>query len=314
MGLGVLAHTVGNSNNIPYKYLADHMANACANGYDGLLDGHGCGMLHALFGTLGAAKASPAKFRKYMDSIKWWFIMAETHNGGFVVMPGRDWSNDMDVYSGNRNLVSATAALILNLREPRIHITGVASAPKTASVKSSAEFGSSKKEIAKPKTGEQPSTDSSNKPAASANAAVAATATAKNDPPAAPGQPDVSPEALAQWHVRLIKKLDSASKAGRTLKFDFEDGHSYQVRGADDQALHVKVQGNELKLPWRLFSPRSRSVLAKIVADEEDAESLLIAAVYELATGRKEQSEILFAKAKLKDAAAEKQARATLGK
>ena len=47
-----------------------------------------------------------------MDGIKWWFIMGQTHDGGFVPMPGRDYASTDHVYA-TRIMPSAIAALIL---------------------------------------------------------------------------------------------------------------------------------------------------------------------------------------------------------
>lgn len=124
-GLGALAHAIGNRGNAAFGYLADHMATGCAKSPDNLMDGHASTHMHVLWGSLGAALADPDDFRDYMEGIKWWFIMAHTHNGGFVVMPGRDYASTDHAY-GTRNLPTATAALILALKERRLQITGAA--------------------------------------------------------------------------------------------------------------------------------------------------------------------------------------------
>jgi hypothetical protein len=76
-----------------------------------------------------------------MDGIKWWFIMAQAHDGGFVVMPGRDYASTDHVYA-TRNFPSACAALILSVKEKRLQITGAARGNGGKSAKTSA-FGSS---------------------------------------------------------------------------------------------------------------------------------------------------------------------------
>lgn len=125
-GVGALAHAIGNGNNRSWQYLSKHMANACANSYKGLMDGHASTHMHVLWGSLGAAQADRNSYRQYMDYIKWWFIMAECHDGGFVVMPGRDYASTDHVYA-TRNYPSAAAALILSVKDRRLHITGKAS-------------------------------------------------------------------------------------------------------------------------------------------------------------------------------------------
>jgi len=58
-----------------------------------------------------------------MDTIKWWMIMAQTHDGSYVVMPGRDYASTDHVYA-TRNFPTACAALILSLKEKSLRITG----------------------------------------------------------------------------------------------------------------------------------------------------------------------------------------------
>ena len=80
--------------------------------------------------SLGAALASEKDYREYMEGIKWWFIMAQAHDGGFVVMPGRDYASTDHVYA-TRNLPSACAALILSVKKKHLLITGAARAQST---------------------------------------------------------------------------------------------------------------------------------------------------------------------------------------
>ncbi len=122
-GAGALAHSIGNAENKSWKYLSDLMATGCAENYKGLLDGHASTHMHVLWGSLGASLASEKEFREYLDYIKWWMIMAQTHDGGFVIMPGRDYASTDHVY-GTRNLPSACAALILSLKEKKLQVTG----------------------------------------------------------------------------------------------------------------------------------------------------------------------------------------------
>lgn len=122
-----------------------------------------------------------------------------------------------------------------------------------------------------------------------------------------------SPEALEPWQARFVKKLDALGRTGRKLKIDLGDSQEYLVRGANEQALIVSTQGNDLPMPWRLLSIGCRAALAKDACTDDDVEALLIAAVLQLAAGRADQSETLFAKAALKDAEAVKTVKAALG-
>jgi hypothetical protein len=123
----------------------------------------------------------------------------------------------------------------------------------------------------------------------------------------------LTPEALAQWQARLVKKLDEVGKSGRKLKLDLGDGQEYFVRGANEQTLILNMQGNDLPMPWRMLSTNCRAALAKDAAADDDVETLLIAAVLNQAIGKADLAETLFAKAGLKDAEATKLARAELG-
>jgi hypothetical protein len=124
----------------------------------------------------------------------------------------------------------------------------------------------------------------------------------------------LSPEALAEWQTRFVKKLDAVAKAGAKLKLDLGDNQNYLVRGATEKSLIVSLQGNELPMTWTWLSAGHRAALAKSAAKDDDVEAMLIAAVMQLACNQKEQAEGLFAKAALKDPDAVKAAKATLGK
>lgn len=122
-GGAALGYGIGSGDNKSWKHLSRHYANACASSPNALLDGHASTLLHTLWGSLGAARADERAFRYYMDGIKWWFIMAQTHDGSFVPMPGRDYASTDHVYAG-RTLPTATAALILSVKDRNIQITG----------------------------------------------------------------------------------------------------------------------------------------------------------------------------------------------
>ena len=122
-GSGALGASIGAAGDRSWQILADHLAKSCAMSPENLLDGHASTHMHVIWGGLGAALASERDFRNFMDGIKWWFIMAHTHNGGFVVMPGRDYASTDHVY-GTRVFPSGCAAIILAVKEKRLQITG----------------------------------------------------------------------------------------------------------------------------------------------------------------------------------------------
>lgn len=132
-GVGALAHAIGNRENESWVYLSDHMAKGCAMSGGDLMDGHASTHMHVLWGSLGAALAEEKDFRKYMEDIKWWMIMAQTHDGGFVIMPGRDYASTDHVY-GTRNFPTACAALILSVKEKQLQITGAGTSGPTAGI------------------------------------------------------------------------------------------------------------------------------------------------------------------------------------
>jgi hypothetical protein len=125
-GTGALAHLIGNADNKSWGYLGQLMATGCANSPYSLLDGHASTHMHVLWGSLGAAMAERKDFQKYMDGIKWWFIMAQAHDGSYVVMPGRDYASTDHVYGG-RVFPTACAAMILAVKDKRLQITGAGS-------------------------------------------------------------------------------------------------------------------------------------------------------------------------------------------
>lgn len=134
-GTGALAHAIGNSGNQSWGYLSELMATGCAKSGKALLDGHASTHMHVLWGSLGAARAEEKDFREYLEAMKWWMIMAQAHDGSYVVMPGRDYASTDHVY-GTRAFPTACAALILSVKEKRLRITGAPSAGAASSGKS----------------------------------------------------------------------------------------------------------------------------------------------------------------------------------
>ncbi len=123
-GSGALGHLIGNKGGEGWENVGRFLATACAHSPKTLLDGHASTHIHVLWGSLAAAMApNPRHFQSYMDGIKWWFIMAQAHDGSYVVMPGRDYASTDHVY-GTRVMPSAAAALILSVSERSLMITG----------------------------------------------------------------------------------------------------------------------------------------------------------------------------------------------
>jgi hypothetical protein len=140
VGMGALAHLIGNEDKPSWQYLGRHAANTCALGPGNAFDGHAASNLHAFWSILGAARSdNPALVQAYFNYMKTFLILSETHNGGLVLQPwGRDRANcNSDVGYGPRTLTTATGAILLALGERRLQITGADLArPSTGGVAS----------------------------------------------------------------------------------------------------------------------------------------------------------------------------------
>lgn len=138
------------------------------------------------------------------------------------------------------------------------------------------------------------------------------TSAAKAPAPKVAVQAVVSPEVLATWQARFVKKLDALAKGGKKLGVNFDGNQTGIVRGANEESIQVDLQGNVLSMPWSWVSAERRAVLAKISSSDDDVESLLVAGVLNLACNRTELAENLFSKAALVDADAVNKVRAEL--
>ncbi|MCY3017580.1 MAG: hypothetical protein NTW87_00915 [Planctomycetota bacterium] len=151
-------------------------------------------------------------------------------------------------------------------------------------------------------------------PAAPAPAAATAPPSRSTapQPVLAPAKATVAPAVLDQWQARLVKKLDALARNGTKLRLHKAGQENGEIRGANDTTLTVRIQGNDLPMPWKQLSLADRAALAKETVKDDDVEALLIAAVFQLADGNAGTAEDLFGKAAVKDAGAVKDAKATL--
>jgi hypothetical protein len=127
VGIGAVAHLIGNEDKPSWQYLGRHAANTCVLGPGNAFDGHAASNLHAFWSIVGAARCeNPAVLRAYFDYMKTFLILSETHNGGLVLQPwGRDRANcNSDVHYGPRTLTTATGAILLAIGERKLQITG----------------------------------------------------------------------------------------------------------------------------------------------------------------------------------------------
>ena len=152
-------------------------------------------------------------------------------------------------------------------------------------------------------------------PSAKDKPPVAATPATKETAPQAahtPAKVTVSPAALEQWQARLVKKLDAAAKSGANLRLYTAGQNGREIRAADDKTLTLRIQGNDLPMPWKQVALGDRAALARELVKDDDVEALLIGAVFQLADGDAVAAEDLFGKAAVKDADAVKSAKAGL--
>lgn len=125
-GIGAAAHLIG-SQEKSWQWFGKHCANTCANTYDDAFSGHGGGQLHGFWMVVGAANADADKQRRFLDYMKSFLILSQTHNGGMIVQP---WNRDRvggnsDPFYGPRLLPTATAAMMLCIPKKRLRIMGL---------------------------------------------------------------------------------------------------------------------------------------------------------------------------------------------
>ena len=140
IGLGALSHLIDPENRPSWKYLGKHAANTMALSHENAFDGHGGGNLHAFWTVLGAAYGDADKKRKFLDYMKCFLIMGETHYGKMIVQPlSRDRIGaNGDPHYGPEMLPTSTAAILLSLSKKRLLITGALDgAPSNYTSKSS---------------------------------------------------------------------------------------------------------------------------------------------------------------------------------
>ncbi|MFK7911653.1 MAG: DUF6288 domain-containing protein, partial [Akkermansiaceae bacterium] len=131
VGMGALAHLIHSDGPDSWKYLGMHLANTCAIAPGNSFDGHASSHLAGFWSILGAAQTDDAKLKRaYLDYMKTFIILSETHNGGLILQPwGRDRPNcNSDASYGPRTLTTATGAIILALGKKRLQITGASTA------------------------------------------------------------------------------------------------------------------------------------------------------------------------------------------
>ncbi|MCW8133655.1 MAG: hypothetical protein KIS92_25140 [Planctomycetota bacterium] len=150
-------------------------------------------------------------------------------------------------------------------------------------------------------------------PKAAAPAKLVAGGGEKKDAPAAPPpppKPKLEAATLDAWQAKLVEQAAAQIKKGKkptiVLKI-FGGPTAYPVASANEKELAVSVQGNAMPMKWEKITLEDKVSLAKSMADEANAQSLLLVAVLLYGSGQNEQAEDFLAKAALVDANAAQQ-------
>ena len=136
VGMGAVAHFVGNEGNKSWSYLGKHMATCCASSAKTLWDGHAAGSMAAFFGVLGAARADDKDLREFLDYSKTWIILSETHDGGLVEQPFGCQRNSTCSIGRDRTVYTHVAILLLSLSKRKLLITGAGSPGQSPAIPS----------------------------------------------------------------------------------------------------------------------------------------------------------------------------------
>ena len=144
VGMGAVAHYIGNEQNQPWINLGQHMATCSANSAKFTWDNHACAEMGAFFAVLGASRANAEDLRKFLDYSKTWIILSETHDGGLVEQPFGCQRNATGSLSRDRKTFTSVAILMLSLHLKKILLTGAGSGVVATTASSSATKASKK--------------------------------------------------------------------------------------------------------------------------------------------------------------------------
>lgn len=103
-----------------YKQRAQLHAAVIGEHPESFPDTHGSPIL-GMGWAAAAAAANPASFRNLMDANRWWFVLAQCHDGTYYYQPNRDNAG----YGGDSRLsASAVTAFILQIPDASLAVTG----------------------------------------------------------------------------------------------------------------------------------------------------------------------------------------------
>jgi len=288
VGMGALAHYIGNTDNQSWNYLGLHMATCCARSPKTLWDGHASSVMHAFFGVLGAALADEKDFRAFLDYSKTWIILSETHDGkGLVEQPfGLDRNSTCSI-SLDRQVYSHVALLLLSLPKKQLLITGATPGVSGAGKTTSTKTGS----------GARKTTSAFERPAS------------QGSQPSAPTQPSraarkLAPERLAALDAALLStlaKLSSDKMLAPRLIGLIKTGQAVQLTAANpDGLLTFKAKnGQATTLKFNDLPGADHGSLALLVATLKPAsgDAQAMAGVYMESLGRVSEADTYFGKA-----------------
>ncbi|MGA1824592.1 MAG: DUF6288 domain-containing protein [bacterium] len=123
-GVSAVANYLVPSSDSTFQQMAK--LNAQCIGYDGRYksfpDTHGSPHLGMVWIAMGA-RLDNQGFRNLMDYHRWWYSLAQTHDGNqFVGQPSRDAGGQYDTHT--RVIASSVAALVLSTKNKTLHVIG----------------------------------------------------------------------------------------------------------------------------------------------------------------------------------------------
>ncbi len=288
VGMGALAHYIGNKDNTSWNYLGMHMATCCARSPKTLWDGHASSVMHAFFGVLGASRADEKDFRDFLDYSKTWIILSETHDGkGLVEQPfGLDRNSTCSI-SLDRQVYSHVALLLLSLPKRQLLITG-ADYAQPAAAASTSTAGSGARKTA---------------------SYFASAAYRGTPPPEAPVQPSreartLAPERLVTLNRALLNTLVKLSADGMLdplpISLSVTSQRVLLTAANPDGSLTFRAEnGQEGTLKFNDLTGVDHGTLALLVAKLKPAsgDAQAMAGVYLESLGRVSNADSYFEKA-----------------
>ena len=119
-GASGLAHFISPYDDPRYRKMALRQARVIGKHPQSFPDTHGSPIMGMGYTAL-AAHVDRKSWRRLMDANRWWFVLAQCHDGTFYYQPNRD---NAGYGSDARLSASAATAFILSIPKRTLHITG----------------------------------------------------------------------------------------------------------------------------------------------------------------------------------------------